>query len=98
MGNIAFYLTIASIFTGLVSAGSWLYASVVKVSYEKAMKARKKQARKRGEQPNYASAVLDGWDMSATFSTQSKWNGAGAFFAAISILLQAIVQVLSNLQ
>jgi hypothetical protein len=90
------YLTIASIAVGLVSAASWLRASVIKVSHEKAMKSREKEARKRGEKPNYASVSLDGWDMSATFSAQSKWNATGAFFAAISILLQATVQMLSN--
>jgi hypothetical protein len=89
-------LTIASIVIGLVSAASWLRASVIKVSHENAMKAREKEAKKRGEKPNYASVSLDGWDMSATFSAQSKWNAAGAFFAAISIFLQATVQLLSN--
>ena len=96
METVSFYLTTSSIFTGILSAGGWFYASTVKVSHEKAMKAREKYARKRGEKPNYASVSLDGWDMSATFSAQSKFNAIGAFFAAISILLQATVQILSN--
>lgn len=72
-------LTIASIVIGLVSAASWLHASVVKVSHEAAMKGREKEAKKRGGKTNYASVSLDGWDMSATFSAQSKWNAIGAF-------------------
>ena len=90
------YLTIASIFIGLISAASWLYASFVKVNHEKAMNLRKKEAEKRGETPNFASASLDGWDMSATFAAQSRWNATGAFFAACSILLQAVAQALGH--
>lgn len=97
METAVFYLTLTSILTGLLSAGSWMYASVIKVSHEKAMMSRKRQAKKRGEAPNYASVSLDGWDMSATFSSQSRWNAIGAFLAAISILFQATVQTLSNI-
>ncbi|QEY13467.1 hypothetical protein [Cellvibrio sp. KY-YJ-3] len=96
METCSLYLTATSIVLGLISAASWLRASVIKVSHEKAMKNREKEAGKRGESPNYASVSLDGWDMSATFSAQSKWNAAGAFFAASSILLQAIAQILEN--
>lgn len=95
METLPFQLTAASIFIGLISAASWLRASLIKVSHEKAMKIREKKAKKRGEKPNYASVSLDGWDMSATFSAQSKWNATGAFFAASSILLQAISQMLN---
>lgn len=97
MEIFSFYLTATSIFIGLISAASWLRASVIKISHEKAMKIREKEAEKRGEKPNYASVSLDGWDMSATFSAQSRWNAAGAFFAAISIMLQATAQMLGNL-
>lgn len=96
MEIVAFCLTAASIFMGLISAASWMRASVIKITHEAAMKTREREAMKRGEKPNYASVSLDGWDMSATFSAQSKWNAAGAFFAAVSILLQAIVQLLNS--
>lgn len=96
MEILSFYLTVTSIFIGLISAVSWLRASTVKVSHEKAMRIREREAKKRGEKPNYASVSLDGWDMSATFSAQSKWNATGAFFAAISILLQATAQMLGS--
>lgn len=88
-------LIVVSIILGLFSAASWFYASFVKVSHEKAMKERLATALKRGERPNYASVSLDGWDMSATFSAQAKWNAVGAFFAASSICLQAISQMVS---
>jgi hypothetical protein len=89
------YLIIASITFGLISAVSWFHASFVKVSHEKAMALREKEANKKGEKPNYASASLGDWDMSATFAAQSKSNAVGAFFAALSILLQAVVQLIS---
>ena len=87
-------MVIVSIASGFISAGSWLYASIVKVSHEKEMERRRKQAERKGEKPNFASVSLDGWDMSATFSAQSRWNAIGAIFAAISILLQALIQLL----
>ncbi|WP_313055872.1 hypothetical protein [Pseudomonas lopnurensis] len=83
-----------SIVSGFISAASWLYASVVKVSHEKEMARRSRVAEKKGEKPNFASVSLDGWDMSATFSAQSRWNATGAVFAAISIFLQALIQLL----
>jgi hypothetical protein len=84
-----------SIFLGVVSAASWLRASVAKVSHEDAMKSRIKAAAKRGEKPNLASVSLDGWDMSATFSMQARWNSLGALAAALSISFQILGQVLS---
>ncbi|MGV2833760.1 hypothetical protein [Pseudomonas shirazensis] len=87
-------MLILSVASGFMSAGSWLYASIVKVSHEKEIERRRKKAERRGEKPNYASVSLDGWDMSATFSAQSRWNAIGAVFAAISMLLQALIQLL----
>jgi hypothetical protein len=60
------------------------------------MALRAKEADKNRETPNFASVSLDGWDMSATFTAQSKSNAVGAFFAALSILLQAVVQLISD--
>ncbi|MCU1736894.1 MULTISPECIES: hypothetical protein [unclassified Pseudomonas] len=87
-------IVIVSIASGFISAGSWLYASIVKVSHEREMERRRKKAERKGEKPNLASISLDGWDMSSTFSAQSRWNAIGAIFAAISILLQALIQLL----
>ncbi|WP_131173247.1 hypothetical protein [Phytopseudomonas dryadis] len=87
-------MVIASIVSGFISAGSWLYASIVKVSHEKEMERRRKKAERKGEKPNFASVSLDDWDMSATFSAQSRLNAIGAIFAAISIFLQAFIQLL----
>jgi len=92
--KLANALSICSIACGLLSAASWYRGSAVKVSHEKAMQARAKEAAKRGEKPNFASVSLDGWDMSATFAAQSKWNSIGAFFAACSILAQTIAQII----
>ena len=96
METLSFDLSVTSIFIGLISAASWLRASVIKVSHEEAMRIREREAKRRGEKPNYASVSLDGWDMSATFSAQSKWNATGAFFAAVSILIQATAQMLGS--
>lgn len=87
-------LVTMSIASGFISAGSWLYASIVKVSHEREMELRRKKSERKGEKLNLASISLDGWDMSATFSAQSRWNAIGAIFAAISILLQALIQLL----
>lgn len=40
METCSLYLTATSIVLGLISAASWLRASVIKVSHEKAMKNR----------------------------------------------------------
>ncbi|WP_445367129.1 hypothetical protein ACH5Y9_18535 [Methylomonas sp. BW4-1] len=93
---MATYLSIASIFFGFLSAGAWLWASVVKVSREKEINRRIAKAKKLGEEPNLAGVSLDGWDMSGTFRAQSFWNAIGAVLAAISISCQAIVQILQD--
>ena len=90
------YLTWASIAFGFVSAASWLRASIVKIDRERAVSRRVKEAEKRGEKASRAAVILDGWDMSATFEAQSKWNSLGAFFAACAILLQAIIRIVEN--
>jgi hypothetical protein len=54
------------------------------------MARREREAEKRGTVPNYASAALDGCDLSATFAAQSQWNAAGAVFAGAAVLSQAI--------
>ena len=96
-GKVTTYLTIASIFFGFLSAGAWLWASMVKVSSKKEVKRRIAKAKKLGEEPNLAGVSLDGWDMSGTFRVQSFWNAIGALLAAISISCQAIVQSLRYL-
>lgn len=62
------YLTQASAFFGIVSAGAWFYSSIVKVSREQMVAQRTKQALKKGETPNLAGVSLDGNDVSATLS------------------------------
>lgn len=86
------YLAIASIVFGVLSAIGWLRASTVKVSHEKECARREKEAKKKGVMPNLAGVTLDGWNISATFRAQSQWNSFAAITAAISILLQAIIQ------
>lgn len=58
------------------------------------MHARVTQAQKKSEKPNLVSISLDGWDMSATFAAQSRWNASGSAFAALSILLQSFSQMI----
>lgn len=96
MFEIRIFLTVLSIILGLTSASSWFYASKVKVDHKTAMAMRLKEANKKGEKPNFASVSLDGWDMSATFAAQSKWNAFGALFAAGSILLHTLSQLITN--
>ncbi|WP_207105733.1 hypothetical protein [Sphingomonas sp. CFBP 8760] len=74
----------------ITSAASWFYGSQVKVTREKMVARRKREAAKSGEPPNFAGISLDGWDMSDTFAAQSRWNAVGAIAAGISVLAQAI--------
>lgn len=82
----------ASILLGLLSACSWLYASQVKVSREKAIKIIKKKAKKKNEQPNFSGIAFDGWDFRETLKAQSQWNSIGAIFASISMGCQVVIQ------
>ena len=87
-------LTAASIAFGLISSACWLYSAKVKVSWEKSVDMRRKEAKKTGAVPNLGGVSLDGWDMSATFTAQSKWSGRGAVFAALAIAAQSLQQIL----
>ncbi|MDN5650709.1 hypothetical protein [Acinetobacter guillouiae] len=88
---------ILAILLGFISAGCWFYASFVKVDHEKAMDFRRKEAERKGEKVNYASVSLDGWDMSATFKAQAKWNSFGALFAALSIGCQSVSMITQSI-
>ena len=90
------YFSIIAIISGFVSALCWLRASVVKITPEKGVERRLAKAKKKGETPSFAVTSLDGWDMSETFRTQSFWNSIAAVFAAISISVQTLSQVLQN--
>jgi len=83
-------INVASILFGLASAGAWFYASIVKVTREKVVARRIKEAERNGGEPNLGGATLDGWDMSGTLAAQSKWSAWGAALAACSIALQAV--------
>lgn len=93
MNSIDIYFNASSALFGLLSAAGWLRAATVKVPHEEAMAQRAKAAAKKGEKPNFASVSLDGWDMSATFAAQARWNAIAAFLAACSILLQVVLQL-----
>lgn len=82
-------LSIASIACGFISAACWLKASFSKVTREQEIAWRRKQAVKQGIEPNLATVSLDGYDLSGTFRSQTKWNSLGAIFAALTILLQS---------
>lgn len=86
--NWDFVLKALTILFGFASAFSWLYASRVKVSREAMLAKRKKQEERDGLPLGMAGVSFDGWDMSATFAAQSKWNSIGAFCAALSISAQ----------
>ncbi|MBW3509552.1 MULTISPECIES: hypothetical protein [Janthinobacterium] len=88
-------MTIGSIGFGFTSAAAWLYASNVKVTHEQVIVQRKKDAILTGEVPDLGGVSLDGWDMSATFAAQAKWNSRGAALAACAVSLQALSQALS---
>jgi hypothetical protein len=80
---------------GVLSALSWLRAATVTVTPEQEAERRRKEARKRGEQPNLAGASLDGNDLSGTFRAQSTWNAVAASLAACAMLSQAANVVLT---
>lgn len=87
-------LSWSAIVLGLGSAAAWLRSSTVKVTLSQAMARRKKEMERTGSVPSGGYASLDGWDMSATFAAQSRWNSLGALLAAASITLQAISQLI----
>ena len=91
------YLTWSSILFGFASAASWLRASIVKVTREKEIARRTKEAKKRGETPNLAGVTLDGWDMSGTFKAQAKWNAIAAFLGAFAVGFQAIIRLIETM-
>jgi len=87
---LASILTFLAVLSGLASAGAWLYASRVKVSREKALAKRRKEAEKNGEEPYLGGVVFYGAEMKETLDAQSKWNSIGAVLAAIAVASQAI--------
>lgn len=87
-------LTIVSIASGLASAVSWLYASHVKVSREKAVLLRHGAAAKTGDKPDLSGVTFDGWELRETLAAQSRWNSVGAVLAAVAIACQAASQAL----
>lgn len=93
--SISPYLPHASAIFGVASAGAWFYSSIVKVTREKMVAQRTKQALRKGEKPNFAGVSLDGYDVSATLSAQSKWNAIGAIMAAFAVGLQSISQLIN---
>lgn len=86
-------LTTIAVITGFISAACWLRASFAKVTHEQEMARRERAAKKTGEQPNYASVTYNGLDPYATLALQSKWNAAGAIFAAIAVATQALIGI-----
>lgn len=96
MIDLASLLTWAAIVLGFLSAAAWLRSSVVKVSVAQAIAQRKKAAELTGVNSSHGYASLDGWEMSATFAAQSRWNSLGALLAASSITIQAISQLIDH--
>ena len=90
------WITWGSVVFGLASAFAWFYASTIKVTRERVVAQRIKEAERNGEKPNLAGVTLDGWDMSGTFAAQSKWNACGAVLAACAIALQAVGNALAS--
>lgn len=86
-------LTAVAVVAGLVSAGCWLRSSFAKVTHEQAMERRKRAAKKAGVEPNLASISYNGLDPYETLALQSRWNAAGAIFAATAVATQALAPV-----
>jgi hypothetical protein len=94
--TIAGFMQWASIALAVVSALCWLRSAAVKVSTEDAVKRRVREAERAGLPPSLSSVSLDGWDMSATFKAQSQWSAAGASFAGLAVLFQAVGPLLAT--
>ena len=86
-------LTVISIGAGLASAAAWFYASRVKVSREKALSQRRREAEKIGTNPDLSGVTFEGWEVRETLAAQAKWNSIGAALAAVAILCQALAQI-----
>lgn len=84
----------ASLFFAALSACCWMRSATVKVTEEQELERRKRKAARLGEKPDLGGVSLDGWDMSATFAAQSKWNAGGAICAAAAVLLQALAPLI----
>lgn len=84
--------TWAGVVAGLISAGCWARASMVKITRQQEIDRRVRQAAKTGDKPDLAGATLNGWDMGAAFEAQARWNAAGSACAALAIFVQAAGQ------
>jgi hypothetical protein len=85
-----------SVVTGLISAGFWGYASI-SISRETELKRREEIAKKSGIKFDQSGIeILDDnnkYDLIATMRHQARWNKWGSFFAAITLVIQALGQV-----
>ena len=89
-------LTVISIGSGLASAAAWFYASRVKVSREKALSQRRREAEEIGVDPDLSGVTFDGCEVRETLAAQAKWNSIGAALAAVAILCQALAQATAH--
>ena len=92
--TLAGILTTTSIDFGFISAGAWLRASAMKVTYQQGRVIRHRRAAKEGRLPDDA-VIFRGVDLMETQAAQSRWNAAGAVAAAIAMLCQALAQMLA---
>lgn len=78
---------------GVISAAFWFY-SAMSVSREKELERRKREASRRGVEPDLGGVqILDGkhrYDLIATLRHQSRWSKWGAMFAALALIAQAL--------
>ncbi|DBA08608.1 TPA_asm: hypothetical protein [Pseudomonas phage vB_PaeP-D14I] len=78
---LASFVSSASLVAGLISAGCWVIAAVVKV-------APPKELRGKPDGDYWKATVVNGGDLIPTLRAQAKWNSIAAFAAAAAVLLQ----------
>jgi hypothetical protein len=87
--NCASVLTAASLVTGIVSAGCWIFAAVVKVDPPAEFKGKP-------DDMYYGHIIANGADLVPTIKAQAKWNSAAAIAAAVTVLLQIAASFVSG--
>lgn len=86
--DYVFYVNLASLLFGLLSAIFWVVSAIAKAppppGYEGVKNA-----------DTWKATIVDGGELYGTLRLQSKWNSRAAIAAAATVLLQIVVNMLS---
>lgn len=83
-------LLIGGAIAGVIAAGLWLWSTFAAVTREQVVTKRKRDAAKKGVEPNLAGISIDGFDPVETLRKQSKINAAAALLTGLAIISQTV--------